>query len=116
MSEPLKACVFPEPIRGLPQADVPLAGVTAYLSQSDNHQILFMTFEEDVEVPEHSHGPQWSVVLEGRIELVIGGVENVFTKGDRYFIAEGVRHSGFIHAGYADISWFGDKGRYRARP
>ena len=46
--------MFPEPIRKLPQADIPISGVTAYLSQSDAHQILFMEFDEDVEIPEHS--------------------------------------------------------------
>jgi len=47
--------IFPEPIRNLPQADIPFDGITAYLSQADNHQILFMEFNKDVEVPEHLH-------------------------------------------------------------
>jgi hypothetical protein len=29
--------VFPEPIRNLPEADIPPEGITAYLSQSDTH-------------------------------------------------------------------------------
>ena len=57
---------FPEPITNLPEADIPLSGLKAYLSQSDNHQILCMEFEEDVEIPKHSHESQWGVVLEGR--------------------------------------------------
>jgi hypothetical protein len=48
--------IFPEPIRNPPEADIPLSGIKAYLSQAENHQILFMEFSEDVEVPEHS---QW---------------------------------------------------------
>lgn len=36
--------IFPEPIRNLPQADIPLSGLMAYLSQAENHQILFMEF------------------------------------------------------------------------
>ena len=47
--------MFPEPIRSLPQADVPLDGIKAYLSQGQDHQIVFWEFTEDVEVPEHSH-------------------------------------------------------------
>ena len=39
--------VFPDPIKKLPQADIPLDGVTAYLSQSQDHQIIFMSFEFD---------------------------------------------------------------------
>ncbi len=37
--------IFPEPIKNLPKADIPLEGVTAYLSQSDTHQILFIEFD-----------------------------------------------------------------------
>ena len=47
--------LFPEPIFNLPQADIPLKGVSAYLSQGADHQIIFMRFEEDVELPAHAH-------------------------------------------------------------
>ena len=47
--------VFPEPIRNLPEADIPLDGITAYLPQSDTHQILSMEFEKDANLPEHAH-------------------------------------------------------------
>ena len=104
--------VFPEPIRNLPEADIPLDGITAYLSQSDTHQILFMQFEKDADLPEHSHAAQMGIVLEGKIELVIDGEKRFFTKGDRYHIPEGVGHSGKIYAGYADITFFNEPNRY----
>ena len=107
--------VFPEPIQRLPQADIMLRGVKAYISQSDDHQILFMEFDEDVEVPEHSHESQWGVVLEGKIDLVIEGVEHTYTKGDRVFIPKGAKHSAKIYAGYADISFFSEKDRYKRK-
>ena len=107
--------IFPEPILRLAAADVPLDGVHARLSQADTHQILFMEFSEDAEVAEHSHGAQWGVVLEGRIDLEIGGKEHTFQKGDRYFIPEDVPHSARIHAGYSDITFFDDADRYRPR-
>ncbi len=44
--------LFPEAIRNLPKADIPPDGTTAYLSQSDTHQILFMQFKKDVELPD----------------------------------------------------------------
>ncbi len=50
--------VFPEPITNLPEVDIPLDGITAYLSQSDTHQILFMEFEKDADLPEHTHAAQ----------------------------------------------------------
>lgn len=104
--------VFPEPILNLPQADIPLSGVTAYLSQGDSEQMLFMEFSEDVNLPEHSHASQWGIVLEGRIDLIVDGISRTYKKGDRYFIPEGVKHSGKIYAGYADITFFNQKDRY----
>jgi quercetin dioxygenase-like cupin family protein len=107
--------IFPEPIRRLPQADVPLEGAKAYLSQSENHQILFMEFRKNVEVPEHSHESQWGIVLEGRIDLVIDGVKYRYSRGDRYFIPQGIKHSAMIYAGYADITFFNQKDRYSTK-
>lgn len=104
--------IFPEPIRKLPQADIPLDGIRAFLSQSATHQILFMEFEKDVALPEHSHGAQIGIVLEGRIDLIIEGALKTFTKGDRYHIPAGVVHSGKIYAGYADITFFDEPDRY----
>lgn len=106
---------FPPAIQKLPQADVPLRGITAYLSQSGTHQILFMTFEEEVDLPEHSHESQWGVVLEGEIELTIGGQTALYRKGDHYFMPPGVKHSGRIHAGFAAMDFFDQPDRYRAK-
>jgi quercetin dioxygenase-like cupin family protein len=107
--------IFPPPIVQLPAADIPIKGVEGYLSQSDAHQIIFMRFSEDVEVPEHSHESQWGIVLEGTIDLTIGGVRRTYMKGDRYFIDKGVRHSARVSAGYADVTFFNQASRYRAR-
>ena len=65
--------IFPEPIRNLPQADIPIEGITSYLLQGENQQVVFMSFDKDVSVPEHSHEAQWGVVLDGESELTIGG-------------------------------------------
>ncbi|MBT4364155.1 MAG: cupin domain-containing protein [Desulfobacterales bacterium] len=107
--------VFPEPIRNLPEADIPLDGITAYLSQSDTHQIIFMQFEKDADLAEHAHAAQVGIVLEGKIEFVIDGEKQCFTKGDRYYIPEGVMHSGKIYAGYADITFFNEPDRYTTK-
>jgi quercetin dioxygenase-like cupin family protein len=104
--------VFPTPITSLPQADIPLKGVKAHLLQGEGQQLVFMEYSDDAELPAHSHEAQWGVVLEGRIDLVIGGNEYTFVKGDRYYISEGVEHSGKIYAGYADITFFDVKDRY----
>ncbi len=104
--------VFTKPITSLPQADIPLRGVEAHLLQGEDQQLLFMEFSHDAELSAHSHESQWGVVLEGRIDLVIGGIEYTFAKGDRYYISEGVEHSGKIYAGYADITFFDARERY----
>ena len=104
--------IFPEQKRKLPEADIPLEGIKAYLSQSDTHQIIFMEFEKDVDLFEHSHAAQIGIVLEGQIDLTIDGKTKTYTKGDRYYIPDGVLHSGKIYAGYADITFFNEPNRY----
>ena len=107
--------VFPEPIKNLPRADIPFDGVKAYLSQSENHQIILMEFSKDIKVQEHSHESQWGIVLEGKIDLAIDGIEKTYTKGDRYFIPKGIKHSAKVYAGYADITFFNQKDRYKQK-
>ena len=106
---------FPEPVRQLPQVDLPFEGAQAYLSQAEGHQILFMAFAQDVELPEHAHEAQWGIVLEGQITLTIGGQTRTYGKGERYFIPAGVPHSGRIHAGYADTTFFNQADRYATK-
>jgi mannose-6-phosphate isomerase-like protein (cupin superfamily) len=103
---------FPEPILKLPEADIPLKGITAYLSQGENNQIIFMYFNEDVELPEHSHKAQWGTVFEGKLELTIGGIKKTYTRGDTYYIPDGVKHSGFIYGGLNVMDYFDQKDRY----
>lgn len=107
--------VFPEVITNLPLADIPINGATAYLNQGETNQTLFMQFDEDVDLPEHSHAEQWGIVLEGKISLNVEGIENTYVKGDRYFIPSGMKHSGKIYAGYADITFFNQSNRYKLK-
>lgn len=106
---------FPQIITDLPRADVPLAGARAYLFQGENKQLVFMTFPEDVDVPEHSHAAQWGVVLAGEIELTIGGETNTFRKGDTYFIPAGAAHRARIKGGSSLQDLFDQKDRYRPK-
>ena len=106
---------FPEPIRRLPLADIPLPGITTYLSQGEDHQIIFMHFAKDVVLPEHSHAAQWGIVLEEQIEMTIEGETAVYGKGERYFIPAGAKHSVKIFAGYADMTYFNQKDSYTAK-
>jgi len=108
-------CIFPAPIRNLPEADIPLNGIKAFLSQADNHQIIFMEFEEDVDLPEHSHAAQVGIVIEGKIDLKINDELKTYEQGSIYYIPPGTRHSGKIYAGYADITFFDEPDRYKQK-
>ncbi len=106
---------FPEIITNLPQADVPLEDVRAYLFQGEDKQLVFMTFPDDVDVPEHAHAAQWGVVLAGEIELTIGGEAHTFRPGDTYFVPDGVPHSARIKGGSSLQDLFDQVDRYRAK-
>jgi quercetin dioxygenase-like cupin family protein len=107
--------VFPDLVRALPLADISIEGVTAHLLQGEDGQVLFMEFTRDATVPLHSHGAQWGTVLDGRIELTIDGVQRSYGRGDSYFIPAGVEHFATVHAGYADVTLFEDRDRYKVR-
>lgn len=107
--------IFPKPIVELPEADISIHGIKAFLSQGLNHQIIFMEFSVDVDLSEHFHESQWGIVLEGKIDLIIDGVRNTFVKGDRYFIPKDIRHSGKIYAGSADMTFFNQSDRYKEK-
>ena len=74
-----------------------------------------MSFENDVEVPEHSHEAQWGAVLDGEVELTIDGKKHTLTKGDTYFIPKDVMHSAKIKKGYKDLTFFNQKDRYKVK-
>lgn len=54
----MSANQYPDFITKLPRADVPMAGVTGWLSQAKDHQIVFFDIEPVGEIPPHSHGEQ----------------------------------------------------------
>ncbi len=107
--------IFPEPIQNLPAADIPLKGVKAFLSQGKNHQIIFMEFENDVDLPEHSHESQWEIVVNGKVDLIVEGHKKTYKKGERFFIPKRAKHSAKVYAGYSSIAFFNQKDRYRQR-
>ena len=107
--------VFSEPIYNLPEADIPVKGIKAYLSQGLNHQVIFMEFSEEVDLPEHVHESQWGIVVEGKIDLTVDGVKNTYIKGDSYFIPKNVKHGAKIYAGFAAIDFFDQVDRYRVK-
>jgi quercetin dioxygenase-like cupin family protein len=103
---------FPEFLTRFSQAAVPLPGVNAWMVKGDKNQVVFAEFEEEVEVPEHSHLEQWEVVLQGSVILRMNGQEREFRAGESFFIPAHAPHSATVKAGYRAIIVFNEPDRY----
>ena len=107
--------VFPKSITNLPEVDIPAEGVTGFVSQGKDYQVIFMEFSKDVFIPEHAHESQWEIVVKGKVDLNVGGVKKTYQRGDTFFIPKGVLHSGKVYAGYASVVFFNEKQRYQKK-
>lgn len=94
--------VFSSVIEKLPSV-VPVEGVKIYISHNDDHEIMFLRCDVDLDYPAHAHSDQWTVVLEGQIDVTIDGETTSYRAGDRYDVPAGVTHSVFMHAGYKEV-------------
>ncbi len=105
---------FPSFITAFPGLDVPFPESVVHSSavQSDAGLVIFFSFLEDLELPTHSHGAQWGIVVEGEVELTIGGKTKVCKAGDSYSIPAGVEHGARIKAGAREIDVFEEADRY----
>jgi len=106
---------YPDFVRGLPEADLPFEGLRGWLLQSEDGQVLFLEAGVDAEVTEHSHGDQWGIVVDGEMELTIGGETAIYRRGDSYYIPAGVEHGARLFAGFKALDYFKDRDRYRVR-
>ena len=107
---------FPEFIRALPMVDSPLESLRGSMVQNDRALTMFYEIPDGVEVPEHAHGAQWGVVLEGTMQFTIAGETRTYGPGDTYYVPDSVAHSAVISPGYVGIDVFADADRYAARP
>lgn len=103
---------YPEIIKSLPALTIPVQGAEANLLQGANNQLVFFEFTEDTAIPMHSHGAQWGIVVDGKIDLTIGGQTKTYQKGDSYFIKAGEFHGGKIYKGFKAIDFFEEANRY----
>ena len=107
--------LFPEMIKKLPEADISFKGVKAWISQGKDHQIVFFDIEPVGTVPEHAHKAQWGMVIDGEMELTIGGITKTYKKGDSYYIPDGVSHSAVFKTRTRVLDFFADKNRYNPK-
>ncbi|MFX0016294.1 MAG: cupin domain-containing protein [Promethearchaeota archaeon] len=103
---------FPEIITSLPQAEISMEGVQAWIAQGRDFQIVFFEIEPTGVVPPHSHSAQWGIVVEGEMSLTIAGETKRYKKGDNYFIPEGVIHQAEFHTHFRALDFFADSERY----
>jgi len=106
---------IPDFLLNLPTIDIPIPGATGTLLQGVGQQVVFVEFDETVDVPEHSHQEQWEFVVTGKIELRIGGETIVHTTGDNFFVPADVSHGATVHAGYKALIVFNAPDRYLPR-
>jgi hypothetical protein len=111
----MKPSKFPDFVRNLPEADLPFEGLHGWLLLSESGQVLFNEADVELTVPQHSHGDQWGVVIDGQIDLTIGNYTQAYTCGDTYFIPAGTPHQAKIYPGFRAIDYFADKDRYHIR-
>jgi len=107
---------FPEFVKGLPECDMPYEGLRGWLLVGETGLLLFSESDIEMSVPEHSHCDQWGVVINGRMELSIGGETKVYSSGDAYVIPEGTPHKASIFPGFRAVDFFTDPNRYQIRP
>lgn len=102
-------------IRALPMVDSPLASLRGWMLGTSQALAMFYEIPDGVEVPEHAHGAQWGVVLEGAVDFTIGGETRTYRRGDTYYVPAGVAHRATIRPGFVGIDVFADADRYAAR-
>lgn len=105
---------FPPFIRALPRP-ASLFDMDAHMVPSDRVVTMFYEVDHDMVVPEHAHGAQWGVVLDGEMEMVISGESRIYRTGDTYYVPPDAPHLARLRAGYKGIDVFADADRYTPR-
>ena len=107
--------IYPQMITELPEVEIPFNGVKGWLLQGIDKQVVFFDIETIASIPEHSHGEQWGVVVDGEAELVVGGVKKILRRGDTYHIPPGVPHSVTFRTRLKAIDFFAEPNRYKPK-
>ena len=105
---------FPDFIKAFPALDLPFPSdvVETHAIRSDAGLVVFFRFLQDFDLPPHSHKGQWGTLIQGEIELTIGGETRVYHPGEAWDIPSGVEHGARIKAGSCAIDVFEEPDRY----
>ena len=100
---------WPEFVRGLPMAVVPVSGLDARVVDDGACQVALFDFASDAVVAEHTHADKWGVVVAGQMTLSVDGEERAVAAGDSYFVPAGVPHGARVLAGSRVIEIFAER-------
>jgi quercetin dioxygenase-like cupin family protein len=106
---------YPGFIKALPQADLPMEGVSGYILGGPTAQGVFFEIPAGSVVPEHSHGDQWGVVLAGEIEFTVEGETRHCKPGDSYYVPAGAVHGAKTLSDARILEVFDDPNRWTPR-
>ncbi len=107
--------LFPEMIEKLPDIGIPFHGVRGKLFQGQGMQAVFFTTDGPGEIPVHHHQAQWGVMLEGEVELTVGGKTQTIRRGDSYYIPTGAIHSIHVLSPMKALDFFDEPSRYKPK-
>ena len=107
--------LYPEFIKKLPEADLPIEKVVGYLLQGNRGQICFLILNPALKSPNIHMAINGGVVLEGELSLTIGEETKRMAKGDSYYISAGVVHSAKFDQACKVLDFFEDADRYQPK-
>jgi len=79
------------------EAKEPVNGIKVRSAFLDNTMMTYMEFEANSKIPMHKHPhEQITMILEGKMDMMVGGVRKVVSKGDVVTIPTNIPHSAQI--------------------
>lgn len=106
---------IPDFVKACPEIELPIPGARGWMIGGPGQQVVFIEFDETVEVLGHEHAEQWEFALGGKVELHRGGGTEVYTAGGNFFVPAGQPHAATVHAGYRAMIVFNAPDRYRTK-
>ena len=96
---------FPEFVKRLPLRDYGMPGLVVHVDTSALGETFFVVAEKEIVFPEHAHGAQFTMVVNGSCDFTADGWTVTYSKGDSYYIPEGKKHQITLHQGYAEMNY-----------
>jgi len=106
---------FPDFIRALPQIELPFKGARGWLMQGQKMQTVFMEFDRETSIPEHTHAEQWEFPLAGKVRVKSERGDAEYMPGENFSIPADEPHSATVSGGYRALIIFNSPDRYRPK-